>query len=743
MILAPPREVPVANAARSGAEVTAASLAVVLVMRLAVHATLPSWAIAVLAPAAMLALVVAAYRALAAPLGFDREDRPLLRRHGLAVVAIGTLVALPMLGAFGLVDPWETHYAEVAREMIERHDFVSPWWANEGWFMSKPVLTFWLEAISMRLFGVATGPDAVLAGGARPEWAVRFPAFALALVASYVLYNGVSRTCGRRAGLLGAIALWTMPGFALLSHQALTDMPLVACVAASLGLLLRALDTNDEARVPRLALAIGSRRIVLHAGHLLAAVVVALAAPQLVMLVLDQLDGLRYFAGDPHACGLPSQPACASTAYAHPRLPPAAIAGLFAPAVMWIAMRCAEETRAARLFALGAWAFASLATMAKGPAGLVVPAAAALAAIAARRSLRPLLALEIPTGLLFATTLVAPWYLAVWARHGHVFLDELVMRHMLGRTLDHLHDTNDGEDVGVAYFVKQLGYATFPWSGVALAGMLAAPSAEDRSRRGAARALLFGAALVGFALVSAMRTKFHHYILVALPPIAMLTGMWLDERTTERAGSRRATTVVLAIAAACVVALVARDLLPPGNAHLVHLLTYRYDRKWPSTQELAPVLAALGAIGALATLAIAAKRRAVWALVAIAIGSAAFVLDVYLVRAARDGGQREILSAYYRARDSAPTQAPLVAYQLNWKGENFYTGNRVAIFIASGAPMKTWLDGRRRAGDHTFYFVTEQGRVAHLRSELGDVHAFEKLTNEGDCAEFALVRAEL
>jgi 4-amino-4-deoxy-L-arabinose transferase-like glycosyltransferase len=745
-ILAPPRTVRVANVARSAAEVVTAALAVVLVMRLAVRAILPTAAIAVLAPIALLAFVVAAYRALAAPLAFD--SRPLLRRHGLGVVAIGTLLSLPMLGAFSLVDPWETHYAEVAREMIERRDWISPWWAHDGWFMSKPVLTFWLEAISMKVFGVATTPDAVIAAGARPEWAVRFPAFALALVASYVLYNGVSRTCGRRAGFIGAVALWTMPGYAMLSHQALTDMPLVACTAASLGLLLRALDTNDEARVPRFALALGKRTIVLHAGHLLAAIVFALAAPQLVLLLLQQVHGLaigpdRFVAGSPHACGLPGQPACAAMTYAHPRLQPATIAAFFAPAVLYLAMRISEETRTARLFALGAWAFAALAAMAKGPAGLVVPAAAALVAIAARRSWRPLLRLEIHHGLLLAAVLVLPWYLAVYARHGRGFIDELVFRHMLGRTLDHLHDTNDGEDVGITYFVKQLGYATFPWSGILAAAALAAPWSDDRSRRGGARALLFGGAIVSFAIVCAMRTKFHHYVLVALPACAMLAGTWLDERISEArkpARARFATTCVLALAAACVVLLVARDMLPPGNARLVHLFTYRYDRKWPSTAAVAPAIAVFAIAAATSTLAFAfIRRRAAIALGAISIAFAAFVLDVYLVRTASDGGQRGVMDAFYRARKTS--SPPLVAYQLNWKGENFYTGNDVAIFVSSGAPFKSWIDTRRRAGDHEFFFVTEQGRVGSLKSELGPTRAFDKLTDELTCAEFTLVRA--
>ena len=254
MILAPPREVAARALVRPLALVVACALALLVVLRLAVRAVLPTWSVALLAPLAALALVAAVFRAGVAlgPLAHDERGaaRPLARRHGFWLVALAVATGLPMLGAFSLVDPWETHYAEVAREMIERHDLISPWWANEGWFRSKPVLTFWLEVVSMLTLGVRTGPDQVLAGAAsaaaRPEWAIRMPAFVLATLGAYILYNGVSRTCGRRAGFLGGVALLTMPGYALLSHQALTDMPLVASVAAALGFLLRALETPDE-----------------------------------------------------------------------------------------------------------------------------------------------------------------------------------------------------------------------------------------------------------------------------------------------------------------------------------------------------------------------------------------------------------------------------------------------------------------------------------------------------------------
>jgi 4-amino-4-deoxy-L-arabinose transferase-like glycosyltransferase len=773
-LLAPPRSIEARALVKPFAAVAAASSLVLLVLRLAVRGTLPTWAVAVLAPVAAVVLVAAVFAAGVAlgPLATDERgrSRPLARRHGFWVVSLAIVSALPMLGASSLVDPWETHYAEVAREMIERRDLVSPWWANEGWFMSKPVLVFWLEALSMVVLGVRTGPDQLLAGAAgavaRPEWAVRMPAFVLAVLGAYILYNGVARTCGRRAGFAGAVVLLTMPGYALLSHQAITDMPLVASVAASLGFLLRALETRDTEQVSRWSLRLASRALTFHAGHAMAIVVLAFTLPQLAILAsghvhLDasglHLGADNLLAGSPHACTLPGQPACAKVAVAHARMPPLLQIALWTPLLVWLAAQLASETRAARLFAIAAWTAAAIGAMAKGPAALVIPAAAVLVALGARRSLRPLIRLEVLTGVAVVVALVAPWYLAVYARHGRVFLDELVMKHMLGRTLDHLHDTNGADDVGLSYFVKQLGYATFPWSGIAIVAALANPSRDDGSRRSRARALLFGGALVAFALVSSMGTKFHHYGLVVLPGAAMLAGIWLDERVSEASSATRGTgrtagSAAAFAGAALVVLLVARDLslapsdghAPSGAARFVHLMTYRYDRRWPSAETFTPAFAAFAVAAAAGCAALASRRwraRAVLAFGGLALLFTGLLLDGYLAAVSSDGGQRGIYEAYYRSRGAS--SAPLVAYQLNWKGENFYTGNNVALFVASGAPLRTYLTARKSAGEGTVYFVTERGRVAALRGELGAVRSFAEMTDRGASYEFSLVRAEL
>src|SRR5512133_1886430 len=90
------------------------------------------------------------------PTGF--LDRLSERQMVLLVMLIGALLYLPLAGSYGLFDPWETHYGEVGRQMATRNDFISLYWPGSPLdgevFWSKPVLTFWLMALSMKLFGI-------------------------------------------------------------------------------------------------------------------------------------------------------------------------------------------------------------------------------------------------------------------------------------------------------------------------------------------------------------------------------------------------------------------------------------------------------------------------------------------------------------------------------------------------------------------------------------------------------------
>ncbi|MEO6419380.1 MAG: glycosyltransferase family 39 protein, partial [Polyangiaceae bacterium] len=189
------------------------------------------WAWGLVVTAAFLGVVASIYD-LGVKLGPFATDelglpRPLWRRHGFWVLVAGAVLYLPMLGSFSLIDPWETHYGEVAREILSRDDWISLWWAQDGWFWSKPILNFWIQSIAMASLGTHYQPDQMLHGvsawNAHPEWVVRAPNFLMTVLAMYVIYKGVAKVFGRRAGLLGGLVLATMPDWFFLAHQTMTD----------------------------------------------------------------------------------------------------------------------------------------------------------------------------------------------------------------------------------------------------------------------------------------------------------------------------------------------------------------------------------------------------------------------------------------------------------------------------------------------------------------------------------------
>jgi 4-amino-4-deoxy-L-arabinose transferase-like glycosyltransferase len=240
-------------------------------------------------------------------------------------------------------------------------------------------------------------------------------------------------------------------------------------------------------------------------------------------------------------------------------------------ALIWAALlvsllwSIARERRTRRLLLLAGWLCMGFATLAKGMAGFALPMAIAGVAWLLQRRWRELLHSELARGCLLLVLLVAPWFVAAFARHGRVIFDELVSRHMLGRALGHLHDTNGSEDVGIRYYVRQLAYATFPWTGLVPAAALSAcvrRSARSRELQRVLDLALVWLVLV-FALFTAMRTKFHHYILPAVPALALLVGLYLAE-AAQRARQQRLHPLLahgLALGGALLAAKVGADLV--------------------------------------------------------------------------------------------------------------------------------------------------------------------------------------
>jgi len=113
------------------------------------------------------------------------------------------------LGAFGLVGADEPRYAQIAREMFERHDWVLPTLNGHPW-LEKPVLLYWKIMTSYSIFGVH-------------DWAARVPAafHATALVLAVFFFMRRFRFAGEMDAAMITASSAGMIGF---GRGASTDM---------------------------------------------------------------------------------------------------------------------------------------------------------------------------------------------------------------------------------------------------------------------------------------------------------------------------------------------------------------------------------------------------------------------------------------------------------------------------------------------------------------------------------------
>ncbi len=123
------------------------------------------------------------------------------------------------LSSFGLVGADEPRYAQVAREMLARHDWITPILGGRPW-LEKPILYYWQAMLAYKLFGVS-------------DWASRLPSSvdaSLMVVAIYLFLRRFRPGFHLDAALMTASAAGVI-GFA---RAAGTDMPLAAMFTISM-----------------------------------------------------------------------------------------------------------------------------------------------------------------------------------------------------------------------------------------------------------------------------------------------------------------------------------------------------------------------------------------------------------------------------------------------------------------------------------------------------------------------------
>jgi 4-amino-4-deoxy-L-arabinose transferase-like glycosyltransferase len=175
------------------------------------------------------------------------------QRWSLALIFILWLV-IYVGGMFNppLLDDADSKHAEVSREMVLRHDYVTLY-ANGIRYMEKAPFPYWCVATSYRIFGVH-------------DWSTRLPVVLWMLALFYAIYWGGKRYFGERGGLYSALVLTTSIGPYLYTRFLIPDTLVGLWLLLTFVFFLRTLEEDPPSRFDCWGLAVVSGLNVLTKG---------------------------------------------------------------------------------------------------------------------------------------------------------------------------------------------------------------------------------------------------------------------------------------------------------------------------------------------------------------------------------------------------------------------------------------------------------------------------------------------
>ena len=116
---------------------------------------------------------------------------------GLLIITLHGAIFLPLAQTqFGLWEPWETTWAELARTMLASGDWFDPQLGGKS--APRPLLPIWLIALSQWIGGDA-------------EWLMRWPMALSTTAGAAALFLWLREPFGPRRGLIAALASLTCP----------------------------------------------------------------------------------------------------------------------------------------------------------------------------------------------------------------------------------------------------------------------------------------------------------------------------------------------------------------------------------------------------------------------------------------------------------------------------------------------------------------------------------------------------
>src|SRR5580698_9406211 len=112
-----------------------------------------------------------------------------------------------------LMDRDETRFAEASREMLQRGDYVVPWF-NGHWRFDKPILIYWCQSVSYRLLG-------------ENAFAARLPSVLFTTATALMLVRWGRKVANAKTAFLAGAMFIAGLHVAILGRVATADMAMV------------------------------------------------------------------------------------------------------------------------------------------------------------------------------------------------------------------------------------------------------------------------------------------------------------------------------------------------------------------------------------------------------------------------------------------------------------------------------------------------------------------------------------
>ncbi len=426
-------------------------------------------------------------------------------------------LTIPLLG------PDESRYAQVAREMFLRGDWITPTLGGANWF-EKPALLYWLQIASYNLFGVN-------------EFAAHFGSalFGLGTIACLwglgrFLATEVTEKKKRRGKTVNdnSFSANSVNSVNSVAKKDFADW-LALIAASSIGLIAFSRGASFD--------------IIL---------TFPLTASLVCYFLFENFLQRHYYSAVPNTI-VNAQSAAAKIV-------------AVTPPIVW-----------AHLFLLGFYFFIGLALLAKGLIGIVFPFAIVFFYHLIKFELLPskVFLVSLFWGTIISLLIASVWYLPMYRAHGWTFIDEFFIQHHFARYTSNKYQ----HPQPFYFFFWVLPLMTLPWLPFFLAAIWDFIKVQGErfkvqgSRfeiRGSKTFILHPSSLTLFALAwllvplvffSFSGSKLPGYILPALPAALILTAIYID-RFVRQSPSRKRLIQAIAPATFAVVVIVLQFFVP-------------------------------------------------------------------------------------------------------------------------------------------------------------------------------------